>query len=77
MMPITMSYYFEHLLAFLEDEMPAPYSLKQGKEDFMAKVEDLNGKVVWITGASSGIGKAIAQQCAATRSPGGTDCTSA
>src|SRR5690606_41160587 len=31
----------------------------------MAKVEDLNGKVVWITGASSGIGKAIAQQCAA------------
>ena len=30
----------------------------------MAKVEDLNGKVVWITGASSGIGKAIAQQCA-------------
>lgn len=31
----------------------------------MAKVESLNGKVVWITGASSGIGKAIAQQCAA------------
>ena len=31
----------------------------------MAKVEDLKGKVVWITGASSGIGKAIAQQCAA------------
>src|SRR5690606_8541277 len=31
----------------------------------MAKVEDLNRKVVWITGASSGIGKAIAQQCAA------------
>ena len=31
----------------------------------MAKVEDLKGKVVWITGASLGIGKAIAQQCAA------------
>lgn len=31
----------------------------------MAKVEDLKGKVVWITGASSGIGKAIAQQYAA------------
>ncbi len=31
----------------------------------MAKLENLNGKVVWITGASSGIGKAIAQECAA------------
>ncbi|WP_216933997.1 MULTISPECIES: SDR family oxidoreductase [unclassified Acinetobacter] len=31
----------------------------------MAKVEDLKGKVVWITGASSGIGKAIAGYCAA------------
>lgn len=30
----------------------------------MAKLESLNGKVVWITGASSGIGKAVAQECA-------------
>ncbi|WP_374663338.1 SDR family NAD(P)-dependent oxidoreductase [Acinetobacter sp.] len=30
----------------------------------MAKLDDLNGKIVWITGASSGLGKALAQECA-------------
>lgn len=30
----------------------------------MAKLDDLKGKVVWITGASSGLGKALAQECA-------------
>lgn len=30
----------------------------------MAKLDNLNGKIVWITGASSGLGKALAQECA-------------
>lgn len=30
----------------------------------MAKQDSLNNKVVWITGASSGLGKALAQECA-------------
>ncbi len=30
----------------------------------MAKRENLEHKVVWITGASSGIGKALAKECA-------------
>ena len=30
----------------------------------MAKTESLNGKVVWITGTSSGLGKALATECA-------------
>ncbi|RKG32810.1 SDR family NAD(P)-dependent oxidoreductase [Acinetobacter tianfuensis] len=30
----------------------------------MAKLNSLDGKVVWITGASSGLGKALAQECA-------------
>ena len=30
----------------------------------MARLHDLENKVVWITGASSGLGKALAEQCA-------------
>lgn len=30
----------------------------------MAKLDHLNAKVVWITGASSGLGKALAKECA-------------
>ena len=30
----------------------------------MAQQDSLNNKVVWITGASSGLGKALAQECA-------------
>ena len=30
----------------------------------MAKLDSLENKVVWITGASSGLGKALAQECA-------------
>lgn len=30
----------------------------------MAKLKSLENKVVWITGASSGLGKALARECA-------------
>ena len=30
----------------------------------MAKLTTLENKVVWITGASSGLGKALARECA-------------
>ena len=30
----------------------------------MAKLKSLADKVVWITGASSGLGKALARECA-------------
>ena len=30
----------------------------------MAKLKSLDNKVVWITGASSGLGKALARECA-------------
>ena len=32
---------------------------------FNGKTRKFTGKVVWITGASSGIGKALAEECAA------------
>ncbi len=41
----------------------------------MAKLKSLENKVVWITGASSGLGKALARECARTRCTGGFDFT--